>query len=95
MKESLEKAVMAKRIHHQLMPMQLLLEDGFDQNLFDGLKKFGHKTVGTNPLDSFTSMTAISRISGHIEAVFDPRRTGSTEISYEQSDHCAILMNIA
>lgn len=86
MKNSLKEAVGAKRIHHQLVPDELLLENGFDKNLVDGLKKFGHKTVATNPLDSFTSMTAISRISGHIAATFDPRRTGSIEIN-EISSH--------
>lgn len=84
MKESLKDAISVKRIHHQLMPMELLVEDGFDKNVACELSKmFGHKIVEHNPTSSYTSMTAISRISGHIEAVFDPRRTGSAEINAE------------
>lgn len=80
MKESLKDAVMAKRVHHQLLPMELFYEDGLDISLVDGLKEFGHKTVGDKSVLGFAALTAISRVSGHIEATYDPRRIGSTEI---------------
>lgn len=81
MKESLEKAVSAKRIHHQLLPMQLVLEHGTDEKLVKELKMMGHKIVHNDPIDGFATVTAISRVSGFIEATFDPRRTGSIEIN--------------
>lgn len=71
---------MAKRVHHQLLPMELSYEDGLDTNLVNGLKEFGHKTVCAKSVIGFAALTAISRVSGHIEATFDPRRVGSTEI---------------
>lgn len=79
MNESLEDVVLAKRIHHQLLPMEIVHEEGFDQSLVDGLKEFGHKVVEKKKF--FTYMTAISRVSGHIEVCFDLRRGGSTEIN--------------
>lgn len=80
MKESLKDAVLARRVHHQLLPMNLFYEDGLDTSLVNGLKVFGHKTVGDKSLLGFAALTAISRVSGHIEVTFDPRRIGSTEI---------------
>lgn len=81
MKESLKDAVLAKRVHHQLLPMQLFYEDGLDTSLVKSLAEFGHKTVGDQTFLGFAALTAISRVSGHIEATFDPRRIGSTEIN--------------
>lgn len=80
LKDSLRDAVDAKRIHHQLLPMQVLYETGFDQKIVEALKKIGHVMVEDNPLIGFTAITAISRSKGHIEAAFDRRRHGSIEI---------------
>lgn len=80
MKESLKDVVSAKRLHHQLLPMELFYEDGLDTSLINGLKEFGHKTVGDKSVTGFAALTSISRLSGHIEAATDPRRTGSIEI---------------
>lgn len=80
MKESLKDAVLTKRIHHQLLPMELFYEDGLDTSLVNGLKEFGHKMVGDRSVIGFAALTSISRVSGHIEATYDPRRIGSTEI---------------
>lgn len=80
MKESLKNAVLAKRVHHQLLPMELFYEDGLATSLVSGLREFGHKTVGDKSLIGFAALTAISRIKGNIEVTFDPRRIGSTEI---------------
>lgn len=87
MNETLKDAVSAKRIHHQLLPMEILHEEGFNTTLAEGLKEFGHKVVEnkrvySGPHDiTGASVTAISRVSGHIEATFELRRTGSTEIN--------------
>lgn len=89
MKRSLKEAISAKRIHHQLMPMELIVECGFDKDFVSKLKKYGHKIVEVNPF--YSSMTAISRCSGKIEGVFDPRRTGGIEINAESSQSCNIL----
>lgn len=88
MNETLKDAVSAKRIHHQLLPMEILHEEGFNTTLAEGLKEFGHKLVenkrvysGPHYISDSTIVTAISRVSGHIEATFELRRTGSTEIN--------------
>lgn len=77
----MKDAISAKRLHHQLLPMELLYEDGLDISLVDGLKEFGHNIVGEKAVAGFAALTAISRVSGHIEAAVDPRRIGSIEIN--------------
>lgn len=69
-----------RRIHHQLLPMEVFYEDGFDQKTIDALKSFGHKTVEEKSQFGFSAVTAISRISGKVEAVPDSRRHGSFAI---------------
>lgn len=80
MKENLQKSINAKRIHHQLLPMEISYEKDFDADILNGLQKIGHNIAQDKPVIGFTALTAISRANGHIEAVFDPRRFGSIEI---------------
>lgn len=80
MNESLEDAVNAKRIHHQLLPMEVVHEKGFNEEILDGLRKLGHTVTDDNPVIGFTALTAISRARGYVEAVYDSRRYGSIEI---------------
>lgn len=81
MGETLQEAIYSKRIHHQLLPMEVVYENGFDLKIVEGLRKMGHKVVEDKPVIGFTAVTAISRAKGYVEAVFDPRRFGSIEIN--------------
>lgn len=78
--ESLEKSIHARRIHHQLLPMEVVHETEFDTSILNELKQFGHIVSEDEALTGFTAVTAISRARGHVEATFDPRRFGSTKI---------------
>lgn len=73
------EAVRAPRIHHQLMPMYLEYEDGFKQQIIDGLSKMGHEMHKSVP-DGFSALTAIGRNGGQCSPVFDQRRGGSTAV---------------
>lgn len=78
---SLDDSITAKRIHHQLMPMHVVYEDGFDPDIIDGLAKLQHQMVDDKPVYGFTAITAISRVRGYVEAMHDPRRFGSVSIA--------------
>lgn len=80
LKESLRQAIHAKRIHHQLLPMQIFYEPEFDPQMLNELESLGHKVEENKSLIGFTAITAISRARGFIEAEFDPRRHGSVEV---------------
>lgn len=78
--ESIEDAIEARRIHHQLAPMVLNYEDGFDGDIVKGLEKLGH-VMEVLPNDSgFAAMTAISREGDKYSGFVDSRRGGS--VSY-------------
>lgn len=81
LKQSLKEATDSKRFHHQLLPMNVMYEDGIDPNIIDGLRKMGHAMTEDKSVYGFTAVTAISRARGHIEANFDSRRFGSTAIN--------------
>lgn len=75
--ETIEAAVTAKRFHHQLAPMVVQYEQGFDSTIINGLAKIGH-VLKEIPSDlGFASLTAISKENGKYVAVYDPRRGGS------------------
>lgn len=77
---TLSESIKKRRIHHQLLPMQIYYEDGFDQKSVNALLSFGHKMVEEKAQIGFSAVTAISRVSGKIEAVTDMRRHGSFAI---------------
>lgn len=78
--ETLEHAISAKRLHHQVLPMEVSYEEGFDHEILEGLRRKGHNLTSDHGILGFAAITAISRAKGHVEAVFDPRRFGSIEI---------------
>lgn len=78
--ETLDESVLSKRLHHQLMPMEIKYEDGFNTEIIDGLRQKGHSTFKMVDIQSSTFVTAISRVKGYIEAAFDPRIGGGLEI---------------
>lgn len=81
MGESLNEAISSKRLHHQLLPMEVVYEKNFDSKIIEGLRQMGHKVVEDKPAIGFTAFTAISRARGYIEAAFDSRRYGSIEMN--------------
>lgn len=78
--ESVWDAVHAPRMHHQLLPMQIIYEDGLPDEIVTGLQSFGHNMVKANADLGFASLTAIGRDGNKLVAVYDPRRLGSTAI---------------
>lgn len=79
-KESIEDAVYAPRIHHQLAPMRLEYEVGFNQEIIDDLSRIGHDMYRSPTSNGFASLTAIGRNGKKLTTVFDPRRRGSTAV---------------
>lgn len=78
--ETLKTVINARRVHHQLAPMQIDYEIDFDNATLRALEKFGHKTNQLPPEIGFSAVTAISMVSGKVEAVPDARRHGSAEV---------------
>lgn len=78
--ETLWDAVHAPRIHHQLLPMHIDHEEGFDPTLLSELQAKGHQLFQSPSDSGFASMTAIGRVGNEVSPVFDPRRQGSAEI---------------
>lgn len=81
--EDLETIINSQRIHHQLAPMSVEYEKGFDQNVIDGLVERGHVTKEAASDAGFAALTAIIRDKeDKLSATYDPRRAGSTHIFY-------------
>lgn len=79
-KESIEDAVHAPRIHHQLAPMRLEYEVGFNQEIIDDLSRIGHEMYKSPTASGFASLTAIGRNDKKLTPVYDSRRRGSTAV---------------
>jgi gamma-glutamyltranspeptidase / glutathione hydrolase / leukotriene-C4 hydrolase len=81
MHESLTDSIDARRLHHQLAPMNLLYETGFDMSIVNELnQKFGHRIVENKPDGGFAAVVGIAKVNGKAEGAIDPRRGGSIEI---------------
>lgn len=80
MNETLDEAISAKRLHHQVLPMEVNYEEGYDNEILEGLRRKGHNLTTDHGVLGFAAITAISRAKGYVEAVFDPRRFGSVQI---------------
>lgn len=79
--EDLETVLNAKRLHHQLAPMWVDYETGFDEAILEGLRKRGHVVKEKTPDAGFAAATAIVKNSlNKISAAFDSRRGGSVEL---------------
>lgn len=63
------------------MPMEVNFETGFNAEIIDGLIKKGHNTNEVVNEQWFTTVTAISRTKGYVDAVVDPRIGGGVEIN--------------
>lgn len=79
--ETLENSINAPRLHHQIAPMLLQYETGFDLNIIEQLQSnYGHDVVENFPGSLFSTLTAISNENGKVVAAFDPRRGGSISV---------------
>lgn len=78
--ESIWDAVRAPRIHHQLTPMTLVYENGFADEIVDGLRKFGHVMEKSDDELGFASLTAIGRSGDKLVTVNDLARGGSSSV---------------
>lgn len=79
--EDLDSAMSARRLHHQLAPMWIDYEAGFDEAIIEGLRNRGHVVKEKTPDAGFAAATAITKdVHNKVSAAFDPRRGGSVEI---------------
>lgn len=77
LKEPLQTAVNAKRLHHQLAPMRIQFEEGFDSEILEGLRQKQHVTDQIAADSGFAALVAISKEGNTYSGAFDPRRGGS------------------
>ena len=70
-------AVAEPRLHHQLTPMELRYQDGYDQDILVGLQAKGH-IVRSGSYDSGTSPVIHRTDDGIIHAKGDNRKPQST-----------------
>lgn len=72
-------AVNNKRLHHQLAPMILEYETGYDEAILNTLRNNQHVLKEMDLSHGFNAVTAIGKRGG-LSAVFDSRRGGSSAI---------------
>ncbi|KAH1015855.1 glutathione hydrolase 1 proenzyme [Dendroctonus ponderosae] len=75
----LNEAITEKRVHHQLSPMTVEFEEGFDEVYPDIVKKLteiGHETKFTPTSDGFSAVTAVTKKNNTLQGAFDDRRGG-------------------
>jgi gamma-glutamyltranspeptidase / glutathione hydrolase / leukotriene-C4 hydrolase len=76
--ETLADAIAGTRIHHQISPMELLYEPTLDAGIVEELRnKYGHAVRNYGYM---ATATAITVKDGEVEAAFDFRRSGSSEV---------------
>lgn len=79
--QTLDVSMKKKRLHHQLAPMSIQYEEGFDKRILEELKKYKHELQEISSEAGFAAVIAISRHDdGTISASYDPRRGGSITI---------------
>uniref|UniRef100_A0A182VSW2 Gamma-glutamyltransferase n=1 Tax=Anopheles minimus TaxID=112268 RepID=A0A182VSW2_9DIPT len=84
-KQSLCDAINAPRIHHQLAPMLVTYEQGFDANVVEKLAARGHKLQEIQADLGFAALTAIVKEGNTVSAAFDKRRGGSVSVRPHKS----------
>lgn len=73
----LYEAIAAPRLHHQLMPNIVAVEDHFDQNIIEDLRKRGHEVFELLPMMRVSAVQAVQRLSAeNVYAASDPRKYG-------------------
>ena len=77
--QSVKQAVDARRLHHQLIPMEILYEDGVTQWMVEGLEKIGHHTRKFSLGGSIVQAVLVDSQTGAITANADFRKDGSVD----------------
>ncbi|KAL1494986.1 hypothetical protein ABEB36_010482 [Hypothenemus hampei] len=74
----LQEAVTEKRLHHQLIPMNIEYEEGFNLDYPDLVTNLStiHNSTYTPTANGFSALTAITTKEDTIKGVFDIRRGG-------------------
>lgn len=80
MEDTLYNAIQTRRVHHELLPMHIQFEFGFDTKILSGLRAKGHTIAPAMVQRGFSAVTAISKVYHILEVSADPRRNGSTAI---------------
>ena len=92
---TVKDAVVDKRLHHQLFPMQVLLEEGYSQDFIDALIEIGHNVTEAGPADGFNTITSISREGGTLYGSFDPRRGGGEDYVYSTTGGTSTVTGVS
>ncbi|KAJ3644637.1 hypothetical protein Zmor_022353 [Zophobas morio] len=79
----IQEAVSSRRMHHQLFPMVVSLEQPFkeDTDFLEALRTIGH-VYEISESTGFSAVTSISRKGGTLRTATDQRRTGEVAIIY-------------
>lgn len=75
-----QSAVGESRLHHQWLPDQVDLEQGFSPDTRALLESWGHRVVSAESLGH--AMVIVRRPDGMLEGGADPRRTGGSALGY-------------
>uniref|UniRef100_A0A1A9X253 Gamma-glutamyltransferase n=1 Tax=Glossina brevipalpis TaxID=37001 RepID=A0A1A9X253_9MUSC len=85
--ETLDRAVHDGRLHHQLSPMKVFVEENVPKSIVNYLKEIGHETEILGEDGGFSALTAIGVRSGCIpEPCCDNRRSGSSAILLKERE---------
>lgn len=78
MTEDIKKAIDWPRLHHQLLPNEIVYDNNFPIDVLSGLEALGHKTrsLGT---DRGAIVMAVNRLDGNLYANSDFRKGGSVD----------------
>jgi gamma-glutamyltranspeptidase/glutathione hydrolase len=68
---TVEEAVNAKRFHHQWLPDQIFVEEGFDENTVTALEKLGHKIETRSGIGKVEAI--VRKADGTLEGAADIR----------------------
>lgn len=78
--QSLQSSIDMKRLHHQLQPMTVRHENGYNSVVLEYLSGQGHELTEAAPLTGFAAIAGIGIRNGKIEAAMDERRGGKVNI---------------
>ena len=78
--DTIENSINDSRFHHQLLPMYIEYEKGFNEDILNELAAKGHE-LEESPSDfGFAALTAIARRNNKLIVVSDRRREGVGDV---------------
>ncbi|XP_055587265.1 glutathione hydrolase 1 proenzyme-like [Uranotaenia lowii] len=80
--QPLRETLLAPRVHHRLVPMDLLYEKTLPEEIVSQLAERGHKLVQVSRIGSVTAISSTG--DGKIWAAYDPRRSGGAIAVYDR-----------